>query len=84
MPLRAFQGFLDSMFKTVNIPLVYPHNICISRQAKEVDVSINPKTRGTIRHLAIDATGLKVHGEGESKVILTGSVESSRSTSQLT
>ncbi|MFW1123030.1 IS5 family transposase, partial [Vibrio parahaemolyticus] len=32
------------------------------------EVSFKPKTRGAIQHLAIDATGLKVYGEGEWKV----------------
>ena len=31
-------------------------------------VSFKTKTRGTIQHLAIDSTGLKVYGEGEWKV----------------
>ncbi|MCV5275034.1 transposase, partial [Escherichia coli] len=35
---------------------------------KEVEVSFKTKTRGAIQHLAIDATGLKVYGEGEWKV----------------
>ncbi len=68
MPLRALQDFLDSVFKLANIPLVCPHYICISRRAKEVEVSFKTKTRGVIQHLAIDATGLKVYGEGEWKV----------------
>jgi hypothetical protein len=66
MPLRALQGFLDSVFKLANIPLVCPHYTCISRRAKEVEVSF--KTKAVIQHLAIDATGLKVYGEGEWKV----------------
>ena len=68
MPLRALQGFLDSVFKLANIPLVCPNYTCISRRAKEVEVSFKPKTRGAIQHLAIDATGRKVYGEGEWKV----------------
>ncbi|WP_198591571.1 transposase, partial [Vibrio lentus] len=28
MPLRALQGFLDSVFKLANIPLVCPHYTC--------------------------------------------------------
>jgi hypothetical protein len=68
MPLRALQGILDSVFKLANIPLVCPHYTCISRLAKEVEVSFKTKTRGVIQHLAIDATGLKVYGEGEWKV----------------
>ena len=55
MPLRALQGFLDSVFKLAHIPLVCPHYTCISRRAKEVEVSFKTKTRGAIQHLAIDA-----------------------------
>ncbi len=65
MLLRALQGFLDSVFKLANIPLVCPHYTCISRRAKQVKVYFKTKTRGAIQHLAIDATGLKVFGEGE-------------------
>ena len=68
MPLRALQGFIDSVFKLANVPLVCPHYTCISRRAKEVEISFKTKTRGAIQHLAIDATGLKVYGEGEWKV----------------
>ena len=66
MPLRASQGFIDSVFRLAQVPLSCPHYSCISRRAKDVDVSF--KTKGPIQHLAIDATGLKVYGEGEWKV----------------
>ena len=68
MPLRASQGFIDSVFRLAQVPLSCPHYSCISRRAKDVDVSIKTKTKGPIQHLAIDATGLKVYGEGEWKV----------------
>ncbi len=68
MPLRALQGFLDSVFNLANIPLICPHYTCISRRAMEVEVSFKTKTREAIQHLAIDATGLKVYGEGKWKV----------------
>ncbi|HFG1852448.1 TPA: IS5 family transposase [Vibrio cholerae] len=68
MPLRALQGFIDSVFSLANVPILCPHYSCISRRSKQVEVSFKPKTRGAIQHLAIDATGLKVYGEGEWKV----------------
>ncbi|HDZ3695600.1 TPA: IS5 family transposase [Vibrio cholerae] len=68
MPLRALQGFIDSVFSLANVPIVCPHDSCITRRAKQIEVSFKPKTRGAIQHLAIDATGLKVYGEGEWKV----------------
>ncbi|EOX4789513.1 IS5 family transposase [Vibrio alginolyticus] len=68
LPLRALQGLIDSVFRLAQIPLSCPHYSCISRRAKDVDVSFKTKTKGPIQHLAIDATGLKVYGEGEWKV----------------
>ncbi len=68
MPLRTLQGFIDSVFMLAQVPLKCPHYTCISCRAKQVEISFKPKTSGVIRHLAIDATGLKVYGEGEWKV----------------
>lgn len=68
MPLRASQGFIDSVFRLAQVPLSCPHYGCISRRTKDVDVSFKTKTKGSIQHLAIDATGLKVYGEREWKV----------------
>ncbi len=68
MPLRALQGFIDSVFSLANVPILCPHYSCISRRAKQIEVSFKPKTRGAIQHLAIDAIGLKVYGEGKWKV----------------
>ncbi|EKF9161622.1 IS5 family transposase [Vibrio cholerae] len=59
MPLRASQGFMDSAFQLAQLPLRCPHYSCISRRAKDVNVSFKTKTKGPIQHLAIDATGLK-------------------------
>jgi len=55
LPLRALQGFIDSVFRLANVPLVCPHYICISRRAKDVEVNFKTSTRGAIQHLAIDA-----------------------------
>ena len=68
MPLRALQGFIDSIFRLAHVPLSCPHYTYLSRRAKQVEVSFKTKTRGAIQHLAIDATGLKIYGEGEWKV----------------
>ncbi len=71
MPLHASQGFMDSESRLAQLPLRSPHYSCIScisRRAKDVDVSFRTKTKWPIQHLAIDATGLKVYSEGEWKV----------------
>jgi hypothetical protein len=68
MPLRALQGFIDSIFRLAHVPLSCPHYTYLSRRTKQVEVSFKTKTRGAIQHLVIDATGFKIYGEGEWKV----------------
>ncbi|MEZ8532492.1 IS5 family transposase [Vibrio cyclitrophicus] len=66
--LRALQGFIDSIFELLEVPLTSPDYTCISKRSKTVQVKYRNKSRGAIRHIAIDSTGLKVFGEGEWKV----------------
>lgn len=68
MPLRATQRFIDSVFRLDQDPLSCPHYSCIRCRAKDVDVNFKTKTKEPIQHLTIDATGIKVYGEGEWKV----------------
>lgn len=68
LPLRALQGFVDSIFKLMELPLCCPGYSLVSKRAKSVNISIKTPTRCEISHLVIDSTGLKVFGEGEWKV----------------
>jgi len=68
LPLRAAQGFIDSIFALMDIPLRCPDYTSVSRRAKSVNVSFKTPTRGEIAHLVIDSSGLKVFGGGEWKV----------------
>ncbi|TNV11487.1 IS5 family transposase [Buttiauxella sp. B2] len=68
LTLRAAQGFIDSIFALMDIPLRCPDYTSVSKRAKSVDVSFKTPTRGEIAHLVIDFTGLKVFCEGEWKV----------------
>ncbi len=68
LPLRAVQGFIDSIFALMGVPLRCPDYSCVSRRAKSVNVSFKTPTRGESAHLVIDSTGLKVFGEGEWEV----------------
>ena len=72
LSLRALQGFVDSIFKLMDMPLRCPDYSLVNKWAKRVSISIKTPTRGEISHLVIDATGLKVFGEGEWKVRLHG------------
>lgn len=66
--MRALQGFIDSVFELLDVPQSPPDYTCISKRSKTLQVKYRYKSRGAIRHIAIDSTGLKVFGEGEWKV----------------
>ena len=68
LPLRALQGFIDSIFTLMRVPLRSPNYTSISKRSKTVQVKYKNKSKGSVRHIAIDSTGLKVFGEGEWKV----------------
>ena len=52
----------------MDVPLKSPSYSCISKRAKTVEVHYRLPSRGPIGHVVIDATGLKVFGEGEWKM----------------
>lgn len=65
--LRAAQGFIDTIFALMGVPLRCPDFSSVSKRAQPVNVIFNPP-RDEVTHLVIDSTGLKVFGEGEWKV----------------
>jgi hypothetical protein len=69
LPLRRTQGFLLSLKQLLGLTIEVPHYSTFSRRAATLVVPqlTRPTGDGPL-HLAIDATGLKVHGEGEWKV----------------
>ena len=68
LPLRALEGFINSVFQLMDVELKSPNYSCISKRAKTVDIKYRRRSTGAVRHLVVDATGLKVFGEGEWKV----------------
>ena len=68
LPLRALEGFINSLFELMNVPLQSPDYSCISKRAKTVEIKYRLPSHGPVAHLVIDATGLKVYGEGEWKI----------------
>ena len=65
LPLRQTQGFLLSLKRLLGLAIDIPHYSSFCRRARSLDVRkpARPAGDGPL-HLAIDATGLKVHGEG--------------------
>ncbi len=68
LPLRALEGFVNSLFRLLKVDLVSPDYSSISKRAKTVIVNYRPPSRGPVAHVVIDSTGLKVYGDGEWKV----------------
>lgn len=69
LPLRATQGFAESLFKLMNIDLNVPHYSTLSRRLEHIPCDlVNTLAPDEPIHLALDSTGLKVYGEGEWKV----------------
>lgn len=69
LTLRQTQGFLCDLTRLMGLAIEVPHYSTFSRRAGRLAVPklARPAGGGPL-HLAIDATGLKVHGEGEWKV----------------
>lgn len=67
LPLRATEGFINSLFKLMDMPLASPDYSYISKRAKTANVAYCSPSFGSVAHVVIDATGLKVFGEGEWK-----------------
>lgn len=74
LPLRATQGFMQSLAKlfSADIPIANYSTLC--RRGKNLDITPHPP-RPSIKEpldIVIDSTGLKVYGEGEWKVRMHG------------
>jgi hypothetical protein len=69
LPLRALQGFMDSVCSLLMPEVTAPNYTTLSRRAQTLNVEL-PVLRDPSQpiHLLVDSTGLKLFGEGEWKV----------------
>lgn len=66
LSLRATQGFLDSIFRKLSLPIRCPHYSQLSRRAKELrNIKLPSSNNNSLLFALIDSTGLKVYGQGE-------------------
>jgi hypothetical protein len=72
LPLRALQGFVESLFQQMGVVLPVPSYTQISRRAKALHKRIPLLLKKGVRNIIFDSTGLKVYGEGEWKVKIHG------------
>lgn len=68
LPLRACQGFLQSLVLPLQLNSPIPDYTTVCRRAATLQVALCALERLGICDIAIDSTGLKVYGEGEWKV----------------
>lgn len=70
LPLRQCQGFVDSLFRLMDVPLSCPDFSVLSKRLGELNIKV-PKYKKTdqadadVHAIAIDSTGLKRFGRGE-------------------
>ncbi|GAA3540105.1 hypothetical protein GCM10022394_19820 [Zobellella aerophila] len=67
LPFRALEGFINSIFPLMDVSLTSPGYSSISKRARTVTVQYRLPSKGAATHLVINATGLKVFGEGKWK-----------------
>jgi hypothetical protein len=68
LPLRALQGFAQSLCKLAFADLPVPNYSTLSRRAQELNVVLPALHSREPLHLVVDSTGLKLYGEGEWKI----------------
>jgi Transposase DDE domain len=65
LPLRALQGFAQSLRELAFADLPVPNYSTLSRRAQTLTVLLPALRSGEPLHLVVDSTGLKRYGEGE-------------------
>ena len=72
LPQRATYGLVCSLVKLMKLDLPVPHATILSRRAASLDLTLPRLKKNEPLHVLVDATGLKVYGEGEWKVRIHG------------
>lgn len=68
LPQRATQGLVSSLVRLLRLDLPVPHHTIMSKRAAGLEVKLPRQSPSAALHVVVDATGLKVYGEGEWKV----------------
>jgi len=67
LTFRRCQGFVKSLFEIMKLNINPPSYTQICRRQKNLKIKLKHNVSGSI-HVVVDATGLKIFGEGEWKV----------------
>jgi len=65
LSLRATQGFISSIFELMNLSLPVPSYSRVCRRMKQLQLDCKRLSRARPTDIVIDATGVKIYGEGE-------------------
>jgi len=68
LPLRALQGFAQSLGVPAFATLPAPHYTTLCRRAQTIEVQLPSVRDGESTHLVVDRTGVKIYSGGECKV----------------
>lgn len=72
LPQRATYGLVCSLMQLMDLDLPVPHHTILSRRASSLNVALPRQNKNEPSHVLVDATGLKVFGEGGWKVRIHG------------
>lgn len=72
LPLRSTEGLVRSVLQLLGIALPVPTYSTLSRRRRKLEIGLPHQPRSGPVHLVVDASGLKVYGEGEWKVKVHG------------
>lgn len=68
LPQRSTYGLVCSLLELMDLDLPVPHPTILSRRAANLCIALPRQNKSEPLHVLVDATGLKVYGEGEWKV----------------
>ena len=68
LALQTTQGLLSSVLKLLKVALPVPDDTTLCRRRRKLAVSLPRRAKDEPLHVVVDATGIKVYGEGEWKV----------------
>ena len=72
LPLRKTQGLLEGLASLLKLSIDVPNYTTLSRRAAKLNVKLGNIDWQRSLHIVIDASGLKVYGEGEWKMRVHG------------
>jgi hypothetical protein len=72
LPLRATEGFINSLIELLQLPIMAPNYTTLSRRQASLTIPTYKSQKNEPIHLVVDSSGIKIYGEGEWKMRLYG------------